>query len=273
MSKCVWDAVGERLYETGDKNGVIYPQSTSGVYQAGEAWNGLTAVSESPSGAEETALWADDMKYLSLRSKEEFGFTIQCYMFPEAFEQCNGIAEIAPGVKIGQQARRSFGFSYQSTIGNDTVGEDYGYKIHLIYGAAASPSERSYATINDSPSAIEFSYECTTIPVAVPGFKPTACLTLDSNDFATTELRPLWNHFLDVIWGKDGSATYTAVTPAPTAFEHGLVYFERSGEEGAYVYTATSDTTPVGTKTYYTNGERTPYLPLPNEVATMLTPE
>lgn len=265
--KATWDVIGERIYETGDKNGILYPQSTGGKYLPGAPWNGLTSVQESPSGAEETALWADDMKYLSLRSKEEFSFTIGCYAYPDEFDQCNGVAQIAPGVKIGQQGRHSFGFSYTSTIGNDTVGEDYGTKVHLIYGATASPSERSYATINDSPSAIEFSYQCSTVPVEVAGFKPTASLTLESTDFATPELKALWDNFMDVLWGKDGGSTYTQAK-VTDGFEGGVVYFEKSDD----AYIKTEDEAPASSKTYYTNGERTPYLPLPNEVAKLLTP-
>lgn len=176
----VWDPVGEREYETGVKKGVLFVQKSDGTYENGVAWSGLTAVTESPSGAEETALYADDIKYLSLRSTEEFGATIEAYTYPEEWAVCDGSAEIAPGVMAGQQKRRSFGFSFQSTLGNDTDGNDYGYKIHLIYGATASVSERAYATINDSPEAISFSWEVTTVPVEVPGYKVTACLTIDS---------------------------------------------------------------------------------------------
>lgn len=179
MSKIVWDAVGEKLYETGTRQGVLYVQE-AGAYPKGVAWNGLTAVTESPSGAEATALYADDIKYLSLVSNEEFGGTIEAYMYPDEFKACNGEADLAEGVSIGQQKRKAFGFSYRTVLGNDVDGADYGYKLHLIYGALASVSEKAYATINDSPEAITFSWEFTTTPVSVEGHKPTACLTIDS---------------------------------------------------------------------------------------------
>ena len=182
MAKLVWDAVGERLYETGTRNGVLYPRTgENGAYAAGVAWNGLTAVTESPSGAEETPLYADDIKYLSLYSAEEFGCTIEAYTYPDEWAVCDGSAEIATGVIAGQQPRVGFGFSYRTVLGNDAQGEAYGYKLHIVYNATASPSERSYATINDSPEAITFSWEVKTTPIAVTGLaKPTAILTIDS---------------------------------------------------------------------------------------------
>lgn len=180
MSKLVWDQTGERFYETGVKQGVLYPQESTGAYGKGVAWNGLTAVTESPSGAEATALYADDIKYLNLMSNEEFGATIEAYTYPEEFEQCDGSASIATGVSIGQQKRTAFGLCYRTTLGNDVAGNDYGYKLHIIYGALAAPSEKAYATINDSPEAITFSWEVTTTPVNVTGFKPTASVTIDS---------------------------------------------------------------------------------------------
>ena len=180
MSKIVWDTAGDKLYETGVKNGVLYVAGEAGAYSKGVAWNGLTAVTESPSGAEATALYADDIKYLNLISAEEFGGTIEAYMYPDEFKACNGEGELAAGVTIGQQKRKPFGFCYRTVLGNDTAGEEYGYKLHLIYGASAAASERAYATINDSPEAITFSWEFTTTPVAVAGHKPTACLTIDS---------------------------------------------------------------------------------------------
>lgn len=180
MSKLVWDKTSERIYETGVKQGVLYPQATAGTYPKGVAWNGLTAVTESPSGAEATALYADDIKYLNLMSAEEFGATIEAYTYPDEFAQCDGSASLAQGVSIGQQKRNAFGLCYRTTVGNDTDGNDYGYKIHIIYGAQAAPSEKAYATINDSPEAITFSWEVTTTPVAVAGFKPTASITIDS---------------------------------------------------------------------------------------------
>ena len=191
MAKLVWDNTGDRLYETGVKQAVLYPAGEGGLYPKGVAWNGITAVTESPSGAEATALYADDIKYLNLISTEEFGATIEAYTYPPEFEQCDGSASIAKGVSIGQQARKTFGLSYKTTLGNDVDGNDYGYKLHLIYGALAAPSEKSYATINDSPEAITFSWEVTTTPVNVTGFKPTACVTIDSTKVNAEKLAAL----------------------------------------------------------------------------------
>lgn len=191
MSILVWDQTGERKYETGVKKGVYYPLSDGGVYENGVAWNGLTGVTESPSGAEATTMYADDTKYLEIRSAEELGGTITAYTYPDEFGESDGSAEPVDGVIIGQQARRSFGMSYQTTLGNDIVGNDYGYKIHLLYGMRVSPSERAYSTINDSPEAIEFSWEFTTTPIAVNGFKPTACLTINSTKVDAEKLKAL----------------------------------------------------------------------------------
>ena len=190
MSKLTWDASGERLYETGVKQGVLYVMD-SNVYGNGVAWNGLTAITESPSGAESTPLYADDIKYLDLRSTEEFGATIEAYTYPDEFAACDGSASLADGVSIGQQARKMFGLCYRTTVGNDTDGTDHGYKLHLIYGATASPSEKAYETINDSPEAITFSWEITTTPVSVTGFKPTASITIDSTKADPTCLSAL----------------------------------------------------------------------------------
>lgn len=190
MSKLVWDNTGERLYETGVSKGVLYIP-TSGVYSKGVAWNGLTAVTESPSGAEATPLYADDIKYLNLMSNEEFGCTIEAYTYPDEFAECDGSASLVDGVYIGQQARKTFGFCYRTVIGNDTENNDHGYKLHLIYGCLAAPSEKSYATINDSPEAITFSWEVSTTPVNVTGHKPTACITIDSTKVDPTKLATL----------------------------------------------------------------------------------
>ena len=191
MSKLVWDQTGEREYETGVKNGVLYVQGEGGTYPKGVAWNGLISVTESPSGAEATALYADDIKYLNLMSNEEFGATIEAYMSPEEFDQCDGTASIATGVSIGQQKRKTFGMAYKTTIGNDVDGNDYGYKIHLIYGALAAPSEKAYSTINDSPEAMTLSWELSTTPVNVEGFKPTASVVIDSTKADPTKLKKL----------------------------------------------------------------------------------
>ena len=190
MAKLVWDATGERLYETGVKQGVLYVQD-KGIYPKGVAWNGLTAVTESPSGAEATPLYADDIKYLNLISNEEFGASIEAYTYPDEFMECDGSAALTEGVYIGQQSRKTFGLCYRTTLGNDSDGNNYGYKLHLIYGALASPSEKAYATINDSPEAITFSWEVTTTPVNVTGHKPTASITIDSTKVDKAKLEAL----------------------------------------------------------------------------------
>lgn len=210
MAKLVWDQTGDRLYETGVKNGVLYIP-TAGVYSKGVAWNGLTAVTESPSGAEATALYADDTKYLSLMSAEEFGATIEAYTYPDEFAVCDGSAELADGVMIGQQKRSTFGLCYKTTIGNDTEGNDHGYKLHIIYGAQAKPSERAYASINDSPEAITFSWEITTTPVNVTGAKPTASLVIDSTKADPSKLAALE----DILYGKDGEPASEPRLPLP----------------------------------------------------------
>lgn len=188
MAKIVWDQIGERFYETGVKNGVLYVQDDEGNYGNGVAWNGLTAVTESPSGAEATALYADDIKYVNLMSAEEFGATIEAYTYPDEFEACDGSASLAAGVSIGQQPRKAFGLCYKTVVGNDVQGNALGFKIHLIYGAKAAPSERAFQTINDSPEAITFSWELTTTPVNVSGFQPTANLVIDSTKVAPEAL-------------------------------------------------------------------------------------
>lgn len=190
MNKLVWDQTGERYYETGVKMGVLYPQ-VSGAYPKGVAWNGLTAVTESPSGAEASPLYADDIKYLNLMSTEEFGATIEAYTYPDEFAECDGSASLATGVSIGQQKRNTFGLCYRTVLGNDTENNDYGYKLHIIYGAMAAPSEKAYATINDSPEAITFSWEVTTTPVNVTGHKPTASVTIDSTKVDSDKLAAL----------------------------------------------------------------------------------
>ena len=191
MPKLTWDNTGERIFETGVKQGVLYPIQSDGKYTKGVAWNGLTAVTESPSGAEATALYADDIKYLNLLSNEEFGATIEAYTYPDEFAECDGSAELATGVMIGQQKRKTFGLCYRTTIGNDVEGNDYGYKLHLVYGCLAAPSEKGYSTINDNPDAITFSWEVSTTPVNVEGFKPTSQITIDSTKAEPTKLAAL----------------------------------------------------------------------------------
>lgn len=188
MPKLIWDEAGKKLYETGIQQGVLYPQDATGVYPAGYAWNGLISVTESPSGAEPSPLYADNGKYLTLMSAEEFGATIEAYTYPDEFADCDGTAELAVGVLIGQQTRKAFGLAYKTLVGNDTEGEAHGYKLHLIYGALAAPSEKAYQTVNDSPEAITFSWELSTTPVAVTGKKPTACITIDSTKVDAAKL-------------------------------------------------------------------------------------
>ena len=191
MSKIVWDAIGEHTFETGVRNGVLYLKDTEGGYNTGVAWNGLTSVSESPEGAEPTDLYADDIKYLTLMSAENFKATIEAYTYPVEFEECDGSATIAKGVVIGQQSRKPFGLCYRTAIGNDTDGNEHGYKLHIVYGCQASPSEKQYSTINDSPEAITFSWEVNTTPVNVTGKKPTATLIIDSTKADKAKLTAL----------------------------------------------------------------------------------
>ena len=211
MSKIKWDETGKRFYETGVRNGVLYVMDDTGAYPAGVPWNGLTSVTESPSGAEPTPLYADDAKYLTLMSAEEFGASIEAYTYPDEFAACDGSASIGTGVTIGQQSRKTFGLCYRTTVGNDIEGEAFGYKLHIIYGALASPSEKAYQTINDSPEAITFSWEVSTTPVAVTGFKPTASLVIDSTKVAEAKMAALET----VLYGKD--ATTEPVAPAVAA--------------------------------------------------------
>lgn len=214
MAKLVWDKTGERYYETGVKNGVLYVYDSTGKkYGTGVAWNGLTAVTESPSGAEATALYADDIKYLNLMSNEEFGATIEAYTYPDEFAECDGSASLATGVMVGQQKRKTFGLAYKTTVGNDVDGNDYGYKLHIIYGCLAAPSEKAYATINDSPEAITFSWEVTTTPVEVgEGFKPTASITIDSTKADAAKLATLEGQLF-------GTESEEPTLPLPDAIE------------------------------------------------------
>ena len=212
MAALEWDKTGERFLEYGTKNGVLYPQNADGTYGTGVVWNGLTSVSESPEGAEPNDLYADDMKYASLRSAETFGGTIEAYMYPEEFGECDGTAAIVSGVYLGQQKREPFGFSYVSQVGNDTATDaDDGYKLHLWYNCTASPSEKSYETVNDSPDAITFSWEVTTTPVPVTGYKPVSTITID-----TTKLDTAGKTKLETLKGQlYGGANSDATLPAP----------------------------------------------------------
>lgn len=199
MPRIEWDKTGERFYETGVKQGVLYVQDSNGAYPAGVPWNGLTAVTQSPSGAEASPIYADDIKYVNLMSAEEFGATIEAYMYPDEFGPCDGSASIAKGVRIGQQKRKTFGLCYRTSVGNDIDGSDHAYKLHIIYGALAAPSERSYATINDSPEAITLSWEVTTTPVNVTGYKPTSHVEIDSRDVDEDKLKALE----DILYGTE----------------------------------------------------------------------
>lgn len=197
MSKIIWDKVGERRYETGVDHGVLYPRNEDSEYDGGVPWNGLTSISESPSGAEANPQYADNIKYLNLVSAEEFGGTIEAFTYPDEFEACDGTLELAPGVQVGQQNRETFGLSYRTLIGNDVRGTDYGYKLHLVYGALATPSEKGRATVNDSPEALAFSWEFTTTAVEVPGFKPSATIVINSTKVSSTDLKKLE----DILYG------------------------------------------------------------------------
>lgn len=199
MAKVKWDQTGERLYETGVDRGVVYPQASNGSYPKGAGWNGLTAVTESPSGAEPTPLWANNHKYLTLMSAEEFGATIEAYTYPDEFAECDGSAKLAKGVRIGQQKRKTFGFTYRTKVGNDVDGESYGYKLHLVYGALAAPSEKNRQTINEDPEATTMSWEISTTPVEVEGFEPTSHLEIDSTTADPEKLAALET----ILYGKD----------------------------------------------------------------------
>lgn len=217
MAMLKWDQTGERIYETGVDHGVLYPQK-EGAYPEGEAWNGLINITESPSGAEDNPLYADNMKYLNIKSNEDYGATVECYTYPDGWAACNGEADLAKGVTLGQQRRNTFGMSYRTNIGNDTDGNDHGYKLHLVYNCSSSPSEKSYGTINDSPEAITFSYEITTTPVPVSGndvdgkpFKPTAVITVDSTKVDPEKLAELEK----ILYGSDDSPETKARLPLP----------------------------------------------------------
>jgi hypothetical protein len=229
MTALVWDQIGEHLYETGVDHGVLYLPN-AGAYDSGVAWNGLTTVTESPSGAEPTALYADNIKYLNLKSLEEFGGTIEAYTYPDEFGQCDGTAEPQPGVLVGQQSRKSFGLSYRSRVGNDLEADDFGYKLHLVYNATAAPSEKAYATINDTPEAITFSWTFTTTGVPVTDLKPTSLLVIDSTKVDATSLAALES----ALYGSGGAdarlplpdevigmfaGTQTSVTPTEPGFD------------------------------------------------------
>lgn len=271
MAKLLWDQTAEHFYETGNDRAVVYPyNNTNKSYDKGYAWNGITGVTESPSGADETAIYADNIKYLSLRAAEEFGMTVTAYTYPDEFAEMDGSAFPTKGVRIYQQARKTFGFSYRSIIGNDTESNDHGYMLHLIYGLTASPSERSYSTVNDSPEAIEFSWEMTGVPVAITGYKNTCLLTVKSTDFVTAAEQAKLKALEDILWGTDAGDVYTAVTPVGSENPVTEGWYEKSGN----TYVLSADTTVDAQKTYYSKTTVTATdarLPLPDEVISLLS--
>lgn len=265
MSKIKWDQIGEKKYKTGVDHGVLYPQK-NGAYPKGVAWNGLTAVNKTPSGAEDNKLYADNMQYLNLKSAETLGLTIECYMYPDEWAECNGEAELAEGVFLGQQRRNTFGFCYRNKLGNDTEGEDYGFELNLVYGCSASPSEQSNQTINDSPEAATFSYEVSTTPINVSGvgpdgkpYKPAASITVDSTKVSREKLTALE----EILYGKDG----TYVKTVDSDMQSDKNYYELVN--GNYVKTDDKAFTPG--KDYYdcTVEPVDGRLPLPDEIKTL----
>lgn len=276
MAALVWDKTGERLYETGTKNVALYVANTNGTYQKGVAWNGVTGITESPSGAEATDLWADDRKYATMRSAEQLGGTITAYTYPKEWGICDGSAAIANGIIAGQQARRMFALAFISTVGNDTELNDHGEKIHIIYGCTASPSERAYATINDSPEAIEFSWEFETTPIEVEGYKPMCSITVDKNQtdsaiydsikntlfgsgttVGTNDATLMLPSDIIAIAGSGTTYTYEVLSSQPSDWSEVYInYYTRSGsgtDEDPYVYTQlkAGDTHTWASSTYY----------------------
>lgn len=228
MAKLVWDAIGEHFYETGVDHVVLYRLDANNAYSHGYAWNGVSSISESPSGGDANPIWADNIKYLNLRAAEEYGSTIECYTYPDEFAECNGEGQPASGIAIGQQTRKTFGLSYRTIVGNDAQGNDLGYKLHLVYGCTASPSEKSYSTVNDSPEAGTFSFEISTVPVAIPGYKNTAILTIDSTKVDSTHMTALEA----LLYGGD-STEATLPSPETVLTTLGLTYSEQTGKWSA----------------------------------------
>lgn len=226
MAKLVWDAQGQHFYETGVDHCVLYTMNAAGTaYDNGYAWNGISSINESPSGADSNPIYADNIKYLDLRSAEEYGSTIECYTYPDEFAECNGEGIPEDGIKIGQQTRKTFGLSYRTIVGNDTKSNDYGYKLHLVYGCTASPSERSYSTVNDSPEAGTFSFEISTVPVPVPGYKNTSLITIDSTKVAASDLAAL-----ETLLYGGASAEPTLPSPETVLTTLGLTYDSTTGK-------------------------------------------
>lgn len=263
MSRIVWDQTGQRLYETGIDRGVLYPIQAGGLYNKGVAWNGLTAVTESPSGAEATPIYADNIKYLNLMSAEEFAATIEAYTYPDEFAECDGSASLAEGVVIGQQNRKLFGLCYRTLVGNDVDSNDHGYKLHLIYGGQASPSEKAYTTVNDSPEAISFSWEVNTTPVNVAGFKPTSCITIDSTKADATCLKKLE----DILYG----GVYTVLAAQPDDWTTNYTNYYTKDQENYIPVPAQEGEAPTWQDSMYYSASDA-RLPLPDEVKTVMTP-
>jgi hypothetical protein len=249
MTALVWDQTGQRLYETGVDHGVLYIPDSGGAYSAGVAWNGLTSVSETPSGAEPNAQYADNIKYLNLFSAEEFGATLEAFTYPDQFAQFDGLWTASPGVTIGQQARKVFGLSYRTKIGNDIEGDDFGYKLHLLYGCTASPSEKAYNTINDSPEAITFSWEISTVPVGVTDRKPTSIITIDSSKVTAASLDALE----ELLYGTAGTNPSLPLPDAVVALFAGSVT-EATPTQPTFNGTDTITIPTVTGVSYYING-------------------
>lgn len=266
MAKLTWDEAGERLYETGVRNGVLYVQDNDGTYPEGVAWNGLTQVSQSPEGGDTTTLYADDQEYLNMTSRETFGGSIQAYQSPPEFDECDGQAEVATGVKVGQQARKTFGFCYRTAVGNDVVGDDYGYKLHLVYGAKASPTERTYETVNDSPSAADLSWDFKTTPVPITGKKPAAHMEINSLTATAAKLAGLEG----ILFGAD---TFSA----SSTYKVGDVVEYTTGEGSSAVTKVYVCKTAIPTAAAWDDtkwdevGTAGPRLPLPTEVISIMT--
>lgn len=264
----VWDQTGERKYETGVDRGVLFPfDSANNQYGTGVAWNGLTGVTETPSGAEETKLYADNIKYISLRSAEEFGGTIEAYTYPDEWEACDGSASLATGVRIGLQPRSMFGLSYRTIVGNDVKGEAYGYKLHLVYGATVSPSEKAYATINDSPEAITFSWEFTTTPIEVGTinnvvYKPTSILTIDTTDLTQGLESTALANLEGMLYGTTENLYYAALDVTSENFaDKKTSLYTKSGS----TYSSAASATYSSSETYYYKVTG-PMLPMPKTV-------
>lgn len=260
MTAIVWDEQQDRLYETGIDHVVLYKPNASGVYATGVAWNGITAINESPSGADPTDLWADNIKYLSIRAAEQFGFGIEAYYYPDEWMECDGSVEPTPGLTVGMQTRKTFGLSYRTILGNDILDNDYGYKLHLIYNATASPSARSYTTVNDSPEAINLSWDCTTTPIPVTGYKPTSHLEIDSTKVDATKL----NALKAALYGVDASDfSSTATYPAGSYVAHNDKIYTNASAIATAGEWDSSDWTEIENPG--------PRLPLPDEVIRMLS--